>query len=102
NINISGIAGLGEESDAPFINYDTTIQLMENFSWTRGRHSFKFGGEIGRVRYNQIGGVVTRGRFGFDNRYTRNPLAPAAQSGGAAVAHFLLGAFYKPAGPVAG
>ena len=28
NINIQNIAGLGEESDAPFINYDTTIQLL--------------------------------------------------------------------------
>ena len=28
--------------------------------------------------YNQIGGVVTRGRFAFDGRYTQNPLAPAA------------------------
>src|SRR6266516_1242884 len=34
NINISGLSGLGEESDAPFINYDTTIQLTDNFSWT--------------------------------------------------------------------
>ena len=100
NIGISGIAGLGEESDAPFINYDTTIQLMENFSWTRGRHSFNFGGEIRRVRYNQIGGVVTRGRFNFDNRYTRNPLAPAAQSGGAPMADFLLGHFNNAEGQV--
>ena len=96
NIVIAGISGLGEESDAPFINYDTTIQLMENFSWTRGKHSFKFGGEIRRVRYNQIGGVVTRGRFNFDSRYTQNPLAPAGQRGGAAMADFLLGHFNTP------
>src|SRR5436190_10713257 len=39
NLTISGISGLGEESDAPFINYDTTIQLTDNFSWTVGKHS---------------------------------------------------------------
>jgi len=100
NINISGLSGLGEESDAPFLNYDTTIQLVDNFAWTVGRHSFKFGGEVRRVRYNQIGGVVTRGRFGFDGRYTQNPLAAAAQRGGAAVADFLLGHFNRSEGQV--
>jgi hypothetical protein len=95
NINIAGLSGLGEESDAPFINYDTTIQLVDNFSWTVGKHSWKFGGEFRRVRYNQIGGVVTRGRFAFDGRYTQNPLAPAAQRGGAAFADFLLGHFNR-------
>jgi carboxypeptidase family protein/TonB-dependent receptor-like protein len=100
NINISGISGLGEESDAPFLNYDTTIQLVDNFAWTLGRHSFKFGGEVRRVRYNQIGGVVTRGRFAFDGRYTQNPVAAAAQRGGAALADFLLGDFNRSEGQV--
>ena len=86
NIGITGIAGLGEESDAPFINFDTTIQLVDNFSWTLGKHSWKFGGEVRRVRYNQIGGVVTRGRFNFDGRYTQKPqlLAQSASDRGSA------------------
>ncbi len=100
NIGISGLSGLGEESDAPFINYDTTIQLVDNFGWTVANHSFKFGGEFRRVRYNQIGGVVTRGRFNFDGRYTQQPLLPAAQRGGAAFADFLLGHFNNSEGQV--
>jgi hypothetical protein len=99
NIGIQNIAGLGEESDAPFINYDTTIQLLDNYSWTRGRHALKFGGEIRRVRYNQIGGVVTRGRFNFDNRYTRNPLLSSGQ-GGVGLADFLLGHFNNSEGQI--
>jgi hypothetical protein len=93
NINMSSITGLGEESDAPFINYDTTIQLLDNFSWTKGKHAYKFGGEVRRVRYNQIGGVVTRGRFNFDGRYTQQPLLAAAERArtGSSVADFLLG-----------
>ena len=93
NIGISSLSGLGEESDAPFINDDKTIQFVDNFSWILGNHSVKFGGEIRRVLYDQIGGVVTRGRFGFDGRYTQQPLLPAAQRGGAAFADFLLGHF---------
>jgi hypothetical protein len=100
NIGIAGITGLGEESDAPFINYDTTIQLVDNFSWTFGTHSAKFGGEVRRVRYNQIGGVVTRGRFNFDGRYTQQPLAAAAQRGGSAMADFLLGHFNNAEGQI--
>ncbi len=95
NIGVTGLSGLGEESDAPFINDDKTIQFVNNFSWIMGEHSVKFGGELRRVLYDQIGGVVTRGRFDFDGRYTRNPLlpVPVAQQGGAAFADFLLGHF---------
>jgi len=95
NINITGLSGLGEESDAPFINNDKTIQFVDNFTWTVSRHSFKLGGEVRHVIYDQIGGVVTRGRFAFDGRYTQNPLAPAASRGGAAFADFLLGDFNR-------
>ena len=58
-------------------------------------HSFKLGGELRHVIYDQIGGVVTRGRFAFDGRYTQDPLAPAASRGGAAFADFLLGHFNR-------
>jgi Carboxypeptidase regulatory-like domain len=95
NINVTGLSGLGEESDAPFINNDKTIQFVDNFTWTVSKHSFKLGGEVRHVIYDQIGGVVTRGRFAFDGRYTQNPLAPAASRGGAAFADFLLGAFNR-------
>ena len=91
NIGVTALSGLGEESDAPFINDDKTIQFVDNFSWILGNHSVKFGGELRRVLYDQIGGVVTRGRFNFDGRYTQQPLLPAAQRGGAAFADFLLG-----------
>ena len=100
NIGITGLSGLGEESDAPFINDDTTIQFVDNFSWIVGKHAYKFGGEFRHVLYDQIGGVVTRGRFGFDGRYTQNPLLPAAQRGGAAMADFLLGTMNRSEGQV--
>jgi len=100
NINITGLSSVGEESDAPFINDDTTLQVVDNFTWTVARHSFKLGGELRRVLYNQIGGVVTRGRFAFDGRYTQNPLLPAAQRGGAPFADFLLGDFNRAEGQV--
>jgi hypothetical protein len=95
NIGVTGLSGIGEESDAPFINDDTTWQVVDNFTWTLGKHSFKFGGELRHVGYDQIGGVVTRGRWAFDGRYTQNPLLAAGQRGGAAFADFLLGHFNR-------
>ena len=100
NIGITGLSGIGEESDAPFINDDQTFQIVDNFTWTVSKHSFKFGGELRHVVYDQIGGVVTRGRWAFDGRYTQNPLLPAAQRGGAAFADFLLGHFNRSEGQV--
>ena len=53
-----GFSNVGECNDCPFVNYDTIIQLKDDFSWTRGKHSFKLGGEARRVRFNQVGAVV--------------------------------------------
>ena len=99
NIGITGLAGLGEESDAPFINDDKTIQIVDNFSWILGTHSLKFGGEFRKVLYDQIGGVVTRGRWAFDGRYT-NSGTPTGAVGGHPFADFLLGHFNRSEGQV--
>ncbi len=91
NITISGLSGPGEASDTPFINWDTIIQWKDNFSWTKGTHSFKIGGELWRIRYNQLGGVVTRGRFTFNGQYSNNPLISTATNSTNAMSDFLLG-----------
>lgn len=72
---ISGFSNVGECNDCPFVNWNTTFQLSDNFSWTVGKHSFKFGGEYRRLRYNQIGAVVPRGRFSWNGQYTSEPMA---------------------------
>ena len=72
---ITGFANVGECNDCPFVNWNTTFQLSDNFSWTSGRHTFKFGGEYRRLRYNQIGAVVPRGRFSWNGQYTGEPMA---------------------------
>ncbi len=55
---ISGFSNLGDCNDCPFVNWNTTFQLKDDFSWTAGKHQVKFGGEFRRLRYNQIGAVV--------------------------------------------
>ncbi len=71
----TGYSAIGECNDCPFVNYNTTFQVKDDFSWTSGRHSFKFGGDTRRLRYNQVGAVVPRGRFNFSGQYTGNAIA---------------------------
>ena len=100
NISISGLTGPGEASDTPFINWDTIIQLNDNFSWTKGKHSLKMGGEVWRIRYNQLGGVVPRGRFTFNGQFTNNPIVSTSSTAANAMADFLLGIMSASEGQV--
>jgi hypothetical protein len=72
---IANFTNVGECNDCPFVNYNTTFIVMDNFSWTAGRHNIKFGGDLRRLRYNQIGAVVPRGRFSWNGQYTTEPMA---------------------------
>jgi hypothetical protein len=92
NITLGGgFSATGELSDSPFINYDTIIQFADTFSWTHGKHSLKFGGEFSRTRFNQLGGVVTRGRFTENGQYTTNGTGGTAPANN--IADFMLGYF---------
>jgi hypothetical protein len=84
------ISAVGECSDCPFVNHDTIFQWTDNFTWTRGKHTFRFGTDDRRMRYNQIGAVVARGRFTFNGTYTADPAlaSPPPQN---TLADFLLG-----------
>ncbi len=97
---ISNFANVGECNDCPFVNYDTVIQGTDNFSWTKGSHSMKFGADLRRIRYNQIGAVVPRGRFTFNGQYTTNPSLGGSASPQNAIADFLLGDMSNAEGQV--
>lgn len=71
----TGYSAIGECNDCPFVTYNTTFQIKDDFSWTKGRHSIKFGGDWRQFRYNRIGTVVPRERFSFTGQYTGNPIA---------------------------
>lgn len=86
----SGISTVGECSDCPFVNWDTLFQWTDTFSWTRGKHSFKFGTDSRRMRYNQLGSVVARGRFTFNGTYTADPNLKSVPPQNS-IADFLLG-----------
>jgi hypothetical protein len=94
NVSLSGFySGFGNSSEGPYENDNSALQFVNNFSWVRGRHSMKFGGEIRHDRYNQVGNQFARGQFTFDRNATRN-LAMTGPTGDA-FADFLLGETFQ-------
>jgi hypothetical protein len=87
-VSIPNYQGIGDGTDGPFVNTNSSLQFLNNTSVTRGKHSFRFGGEIRRDQYNQVGNQYGRGSFSFSTTPTWDP---ATSSQGDAFASFLLG-----------
>ena len=62
---VSGYASLGDPIVGPQNTYQNNYQLSDSISMTRGRHSFKFGGEFTRSQINLLFGIATNGFFVF-------------------------------------
>jgi hypothetical protein len=105
-----GISGMPADNGAfPTISFSggnqspTTIQraydenwhemrytIDENLSWTKGKHSFKFGGEIGTNREIRFIKPGLAGSFAFNSLSTSSSATDLAN--GSSVASFMLGA----------
>ncbi len=72
-IGIANYNGIGDSTDGPFENKNSTLQFLNNTSVTRGKHSFRFGGEIRKDQFNQVGNQYGRGSFTFSQTPTQDP-----------------------------
>jgi hypothetical protein len=88
SISIANYNGIGDSTDGPFENKNNTLQFLNNTSVTRGKHAFRFGGEIRRDQFNQVGNQYGRGSFTFSQTQTYDP---ATHTQGDGFASFLLG-----------
>src|SRR5229473_6164733 len=68
---IANTANFGT-NDAPFYNYNTTIEYLDNLSKVWGQHTFKFGGYLQRSRKDQSSFANFNGSFDFSDN-TSNP-----------------------------
>jgi hypothetical protein len=84
-------SALGDGSDDPYQIADNTAQVVDNLSWIKGKHTFKFGFEYNRQNFDQLGNQFLRGQFTFSPNATQN----ASHLGGDAFAEFLLGDMYN-------
>ena len=101
--NEGGYAGFGDNSDGPYQNQNNTTQFLDNISWNKGKHSFKFGFEYDRQNFNQIRQPVHSRPVRLQcllNRTDR--IQREGNTGtGDAFAEFLLGDIYQPTVAVA-
>jgi Carboxypeptidase regulatory-like domain/TonB dependent receptor/TonB-dependent Receptor Plug Domain len=64
-ITVSGYASLGASKSDPRHRFDTNWQALDNYSWTAGKHSIKFGYEYRRTSITQFLGTNYRGKLNF-------------------------------------
>jgi hypothetical protein len=98
NVTIINYSSIGDDTEGPYENKNSSMQFLNNTSIIRGKHSFRFGGEIRRDEYNQVGNQFARGQWTFDQQATQNPLT---KTGGDAFAGFLIGQLYQAEAAVA-
>jgi hypothetical protein len=85
----NGLTGLGLPD--PWIARNQTWQAIDSFAVIHGAHSFKFGGEFRRDRYNNYGNQQAQGGLTFNGNATFNPVAAQRNITGFSFADFLLG-----------
>jgi hypothetical protein len=69
----TGFSVIGRGKDGP--TRSKTYQYVDNLSWVKGRHNFKFGGDIRRINYTDVqhfGGADDFGQFVFTGLFTGN------------------------------
>jgi outer membrane receptor protein involved in Fe transport len=87
--SISGLRDLGDNGFTPGVIVSDNLQFNDNVNYIRGKHSFKFGGDVQRRRYNAFQSDVPRGSMSFSGTYTQDPNSRTGTGLGAADA--LLG-----------
>ncbi|MGP8246841.1 MAG: TonB-dependent receptor [Bryobacteraceae bacterium] len=94
SFNYSGAASSGTSEFTswgggdPSLNIMTHLQVADNISWTRGNHSFKFGGDVRRERFDTLKGTPFFGTEVFGATYTSSSDSPGS---GLPLADYLLG-----------
>jgi len=67
---------LGPSPQGPTKLNRATFEWQDNFTWTRGRHEWKFGGDITRIRQNYVFDFFNNGSYDFTfGNFTQNELA---------------------------
>ena len=68
-IRVPGLSGIGNGLGGPdrYIFHWTSIQAYDDFSWTRGAHSFKLGVALERMRDNIAATAIVTGEYEFNS-----------------------------------
>ena len=86
-VNISGGAVFGNNFEGILPQVGNSFQWSDNLTWVKGNHTFKFGADIRRARFDQYYYFDVNGEFTFDNSGS-NAIVPGD---GDNYAEYLLG-----------
>jgi Carboxypeptidase regulatory-like domain/TonB dependent receptor len=81
-ITVAGAFNLGPSPQGPTKDHDVTFQYQDTFSWTRGTHALKFGGDLRWTQSNFDYDFYNNGSFDFGSYYTNTGNALADFVGG--------------------
>ncbi|PYQ84393.1 MAG: hypothetical protein DMG02_31315 [Acidobacteria bacterium] len=88
----SGFGAIGSTSQQRIESPIRTYQFIDNYSWIRGRHQFKFGGEMRRSFHGDLQQSTVSGAFAFSANGTATQSATSSSfSGGNGLATMLTG-----------
>ncbi|HVF89746.1 MAG TPA: TonB-dependent receptor [Blastocatellia bacterium] len=74
-ITVGGFTPLGDEFNNPQHSVTNIFQALDNASYAKGRHLFKFGFDFRALQQNAFRDVQSRGFLNFQGVFTGNPLA---------------------------
>jgi hypothetical protein len=80
-------AAINYDNRTPLWGADSNLTTTNNLSWTRGAHSFKFGGYRESSRFGQARSSIFAGQFDFGND-ANDPLTTGYAFSNAFVGHF--------------
>ncbi len=83
----AGYLGTGMSRSLPILRRENTFEELDNVTWTRGKHTWKFGVDVRRRQITEYQTNRGNGRFNFSAGFTAQP----GQSSGDAIASMLLG-----------
>jgi hypothetical protein len=86
-----GTAAIGASEFLPAVEKQHSYVFTDNLSWTRGRHSSKFGGELRFEQFTILEPAAPRGAMDFGGNFVINDNLASPGSGGEAFASFLQG-----------
>ncbi len=64
-IRIDGYAEMGDRPNYPFVYQFKNFQLADTLTMVRGRHTLKYGADLARNNYFEVGDTYMRGDFRF-------------------------------------
>lgn len=54
---------------------DSSLQFNEQLTWSKGRHTMKFGTDLRWLSWFDLGWAIQNGTYTFNGQYTKNPFA---------------------------